>query len=85
LKKWELDNPQENQFTVSASLAPGETPNDMFKSQALSGMREARQVNEAEDGEFAVDEFDTIDSVSAAPTEMLRPGTLIELRYTWVL
>ncbi|SPN96924.1 uncharacterized protein DNG_00443 [Cephalotrichum gorgonifer] len=81
LRQWEADNPQVQDYSaLPESVAPGQVPNNMFKSQALSGMREARQVGDEDDGEMAAGESGPAEDTMSAPTDHLRPGTLVEIR-----
>ena len=60
-------------------MSPGDVANQLFKSQSLSGNREGRSPDEMGD-EVAVDESGVAENVTAAPTDHLVPGTLIEMR-----
>ena len=79
LRQWEAENPQPNDYIIQGALGPGEVANQMFKADALSGMREGRQLEAADDG-VVTDETGAVESLAAAPTDHLHPGTLIELR-----
>ena len=83
LREWEAKNYTKSEYVKSESLAPGQIANDIFKSQPLSSVREARQLEDTEDGEVgpSVDETGVADGAAAAPTDHLQPGTLIELRF----
>ena len=80
LRQWEAEHHQPNSYTSHVSLGPGEVANHLFRSEPLSGVREGRQLEEAEDG-IAVDETGAAESLPVMPKEHLVPGTLIELRY----
>lgn len=79
LRQWEEENYQPNTYESYMSLLPGQIANSIYKSEALSGVREGRQHEEVEDG-IAVDEMGAAESLPVAPKEHLLPGTLIELR-----
>lgn len=79
LRQWEAENNQPSEYAFLEALGPGEVANHIFKSEALSGMREGRQVEEAND-DVATDETGPVESLTTAPTDHLHPGALIELR-----
>lgn len=80
LRQWEAEQPVENDYNINESQGPGIVVNQMFRSMGLTTVREGRQMEES-DGDLVVDETGDVDSIAAAPTDQLVPGTLIELRW----